>query len=70
MVHINMHCPNLGISSIMQQNNANLQTFIDKSLDDVLPKFRQCAKLSTRFYLTFCTLQKILSKIAQKRMGQ
>ena len=86
MVHINMPCLNLGtcsvmcvwmclnlgISSILEQNNANLQAFIDKSLD-VLPKFRQCGKYLQDFYLTFCTLLKILhkiSKIAQKRMGQ
>ena len=37
-------CLNLGISSILKQNNANLQAFIDKSLNDVLPKFRQHAK--------------------------
>ena len=50
MVHINMPCLNLGtcsvvcvwmclnlgISSILKQNNA-IQAFIDKSLDDVLP---------------------------------
>ena len=63
-------CLNLGISSILKQNNANLQAFIDKSLDDVLPKFRQRAKY---FYLTLFTLLKILhkiSKIVQKRMGQ
>ena len=55
----------------MKQNN--LQAFIDKSLDDVLPKFRQCAKYLQGFYLTFSTLLMILhkiSKIAQKRMGQ
>ena len=34
-------CLNLGISSILKQNNANLK---DKSLDDVLPKFRLRAK--------------------------
>ena len=65
-------CLNLGISSILKQNNANLQAFIDKSLDDVLPKFRQCAKCLQDFYLTLCTLLKILhkiSKIVQKRMG-
>ena len=58
MVHINMACLNLGtcsvicvwmclnlgISTILKQNNANLQAFIDKSLGDVQPKFRQCAK--------------------------
>ena len=86
MVHINMPCLNLGtcnvtcvwmclnvgISSILKQHNANLQAFIDKSLDDVLPKFRQCAKYLQDFYLTFCTSLKILckiSKIVQKRMG-
>ena len=40
---------------------------------DVLPKFRQYAKYLQDFYLTFCTLLKILhkiSKIVQKRMGQ
>ena len=80
MVHINMPCLNLGtcsvicvwmclnlgISSILKQN---IQAFIDKSLDDVLPKFRQCAKYLQDFYLTFCTLLRILhkiSKIAQK----
>ena len=46
-------CLNLGISSIFKQNNANLQAFIDKSLDDVLPKCRQCAKYLQDFYLTF-----------------
>ena len=78
MVHINMPCLNLGtcsvicvwmclnlgISSISKQNNANLQAFIDKSLDDVLPKFRQHAK---NFYLHFA---KDFAKIVQKRMGQ
>ena len=71
VVHINMPCLNLGtcsvicdwmclnlgISSILKQNN-------------VLPKFRQRARC---FYLTFCTLPNILhkrSKIGQKRMGQ
>ena len=63
MVHINIPCLNLsacsvirvqmclylGISSILY--NANLQTFIDKSLD-VLPKFRQHAKYLQDFYLT------------------
>ena len=49
-------CLNLGISSILKQNNANLQAFIDKSSDDVLPnKFRQRAKYLQNFYLTFCT---------------
>ena len=58
-MHINMHCINLGtcsiicvwmclinlgISSTLKQNNAKLWAFTDKSLDDVLPKFRQCAK--------------------------
>ena len=38
---------------------ANLQPFVDKNLDDVLPKFRQRAKHFTRF----CTLLKILHKI-------
>ena len=87
MVHINVPCLNLGtcsvicfwmclnlgISSILKQNNANLQAFIDKILDDVLPKFRQHAKYLQDFYLTFCTLLKILhkiSKIVQKRMGR
>ena len=76
MVHINMPCLNLGtcsvlcvwmylnlgISSILKQNNANLQAFIDK--------FRQRAKYLQDFYLTFCILLKILrkiSKIMQKR---
>ena len=73
MVHMNMPCLNLGISSILKQNNANLQAFIDKSLDDVLPKFRQRAKYLQDFYLTLCILLKILHKISktvQKRMGQ
>ena len=73
-VHINMpslnlgtcsvicvwRCLTLGISSILKQNNANLQAFIHKSLNDVLPKFRQRAKYLQAFYLTFCTLLKIL----------
>ena len=66
-------CLNLGISLILKQNNVNLQACIDKSLDDVLPKFRQCAEYLQDFYLTFCTWLKILHKIsknAQKRMGQ
>ena len=66
-------CLNLGISSILKQNNVNLQAFIDKSLDDVLPKFRQRAKRLQDLYLTFCTSLKILckiSKIVQKRIGQ
>ena len=64
MVHINMPCLNLGtcsvicvwmclnlgISSILKQNNPNLQAFIDKSLDDVLSKFRQHV---ARFLLKF-----------------
>ena len=57
----------------LKQNNANLQAFTDKSLDDVLPKSRQHAKYLQDFYLTFCTLLKILHKyikIAQKRMGK
>ena len=76
MVHINMPCLNLGtcsvicvwmclnlgISSILKQNNANLQAFIDKSLDDVLPKFRQRAKYLQDFYLTFCTKYQKLCK--------
>ena len=65
-------CLNLGISSILKQNNTNLQAFTDKSLDGVLPKFRQHAKHLQDFYLTFCTLLKILhkiSKIAQKENG-
>ena len=84
MVHINMPCLNLGtcsvicvwmclnlgISSILKQNNANLQAFIDKSLDDVLPKFRQRAKIFTRFLLNFLHFAKDFAKIAQKRMGQ
>ena len=67
MVHINMPylnlgtcseicvwmCLNLGISSILKQNNANRQAFIDKILDDVLPKFRQHAKYLQDFYLHF-----------------
>ena len=76
MVHINMPCLNLGtcsvicvwmclnlgISSILKQNNASLQAFIDKSLDDVLPKFRQRAKYLQDFYSTFCTLQRFCTK--------
>ena len=46
----------------LKQNNANLQAFIDKSLDDVLPKSRQHAKYLRDVYLTFCTLLKILHK--------
>ena len=45
-----------------------MQAFIDESLDNVLPKFRQCAK-----YFQDFTLLKILNKIfkiAQNRMGQ
>ena len=42
MVHINVPCLNLGISSIVKQNNRHL---LIKSLDDVLPKFRQRAAL-------------------------
>ena len=63
-------CLNLGISSILKQNNTNLQAFIDKSLDDVLPKFRQRAKHLQDFYLSFCTFFSMISKIVQKRMGQ
>jgi len=47
-----------------------MQAFIDESLDNVLPKFRQCAKDFTHL---LCTLLKILNKIfkiEQKRMGQ
>ena len=56
-------------------NHVNVQEFIHNSLDDVLPKFRQCAKYNTDkiFYLTFCTLLMILHKISksvQMRMGQ
>ena len=50
-----------------------MQAFIDESLDNVLPKFRQCAKYFQDFTQLFCTLLKILNKIfknAQKRMGQ
>ena len=65
MVHITMPCLNLGTCSVIcvwiclnlgisSINNANLQAFIDKSLDDVLPKFRQRAKYLQDFYLTFC----------------
>ena len=36
-------CLNLGILSILKQNTVNLQAFIDKSVDDVLPKLRQHA---------------------------
>ena len=53
MVHINVlclnvgtcsvicvwRCLNLGILSILKQNNANLPAYIDKSLDNVLPRF-------------------------------
>ena len=46
-------CLNLGISSILKQNNENLQAFFDKSLDDVLPKFRQRAEYLQDFLLTF-----------------
>ena len=46
-------CLNLGISSILKQNNANLQAFIDKRLDDALPKFRQCAKYLQDFHFNF-----------------
>ena len=74
MVHINMPCLNLGtcsvicvwmclnlgISSILKQNNANLQAFIDKSLDDVLPKFRRCAKYLQKLF-ALCYI-KILHK--------
>ena len=45
--------------------DANLQAFTDKNLDDVLPKFRQRAKYLQDFYLTFCTLLKILHKISR-----
>ena len=64
---------NLGISSILKQNNANVQAFIDDSLGDLLPKFRQHAKYLQDFYLPFCSLLKIMhkiSKIVQRRMGQ
>ena len=49
-------CLNSGISSasILKQNDANVQAVIDKSLDDVLPKFRQQLKF------TFCTSLRIL----------
>ena len=83
MVHINMPCLNLGpcsvicvwmclnlgISSILKQNNANLQAFIDKSLDDVLPNLLIGSMLNIYKIFT-CTLLKILRKIVQKRMGQ
>ena len=78
MVHINLlslnlgtcivicvrMCLNVGISSILKQDNANLHAFIDRSLDDVLLKFRQCAKYLLDFYSIFWTLLKILHKIA------
>ena len=35
-------CLNLGIC--INFNDANMQAFIDESLDNVLPKFRQCVK--------------------------
>ena len=38
-----------------------MQAFIDESLDNVLPKFRQCAKYFKDFTLLFCTLLKILN---------
>ena len=75
MVHINMPCLNLGtcsvicawmclnlgISSILKQNNA-IQAFIDKSLDDVLPiNLGSVLNIYKQdFYLIFCTLLKIL----------
>ena len=59
-------CLNLGISSILKQNNENLQAFIDKRLDDVLPKFRQCDEYLQEFYLTFCILLKILQKLRKR----
>ena len=58
-------CLNSGISSTLKQNNPNVQAFIDKSFDDVLPKFRQRAKYLQDFYLTFSTLLKILHKISK-----
>ena len=85
MVHINMPCLNLGtcsvicvwmclhlgISSLLMQTYWHL--LHDKSLDDVLPKCMHRANYLQDFYLTFCTLLKILhkiSRIVQKRVGQ
>ena len=50
-----------------------MQAFIDESLNNVLPKFRQYGKYFQDFTPLFCTLLKILNKIfkiAQKRMRQ
>ena len=44
-----------------------MQAFIDESLDNVLPKFRQCAKYFQDFTRLFCTLLKILNKIFKLR---
>ena len=49
-------CLNLGICINFKANDANIQAFIDESLDNVLPKFRQCAKYFqdfTRLFLHF-----------------
>ena len=61
-------CLNVGILSILKQNNVNLQAFIVNSLDDVLPNFRQCAKYLQDFYLTFCTLLKIFHNIKYQKL--
>jgi len=37
----------------LKQNDANLQAFIDESLDNVLPKFRQRAKYLQDFTRLF-----------------
>jgi len=39
-------CLNLGICINFEAKCANMQAFIDESLDNVLPKFRQRAKYS------------------------
>ena len=53
----------------MKQNDTNMQAFIDESVDNVLPKFRQCAKYFQDF-LHFANFLNKIFKIAQKRMGQ
>ena len=61
-------CLNLGICINF---TANMQAFIDESLDNVLPNLgMQCAKYFQDFTRLLCTLLKIFEKIAQKRMGQ
>ena len=50
-----------------------MQAFTDESLDNVVPKFRQCGKYFQDFTPLFCTLLKIwnkIFKITQKRMRQ